>query len=738
MKNKSLLTTIIFGFLSFIVIFYSVISFNTIVNNELEVSAKATLVDMANQQQDNVNSQLDNMMYSIANIAETLPIIGVSEEEIFTYIEEKKELLNMEAVMISDLNGIVYLDSLIVDDISDTEYFKAAMSGEMFSTEPIYSEISKKEVFIVATPIYVDEKIDGVLLVEYCTEYLSSIMLTFTDGRGLSLMINSDSEILLNTSSFDITFDAFKAAKFDNGTTFESIVADFKEGKSGSISYSINGDRKFGEYRPIDINDWIIFFEISEESLADSADNISFSMIITSTLILIVAFLTVVYVVVSKNNSAKVLEKAAYYDELTDIPNLLRFKMLVAEAIKKDPSGEFVMVKMDMMNFKAINEVFGFESGDKVIKAIAETGKKVVDKSFIQARVTSDEFIFFAKKELFVNLEESSKGYEQRFKDLLPELDDHRFKFRYGRYYINHKEVDVNDMIQKTNTAHTFAKEDGVSNICDYDEKFTERVLRETEISNKMNRALENEEFKVYLQPKFDVMSEKIVGAEALVRWIEANGNMIFPNDFIPLFERNGFIVDLDMYMLSKVCEKLSSWSCEENCIPVSVNFSRLHLNNKNFVLDIKEIVDSYKVNPDCIEIELTESTVMENEKELSVIIRELHEIGFKVSIDDFGSGYSSLGMLKNFKVDTLKLDRSFFIKIADEDEHSRGNIVVENIVRLADSLGMKTVAEGIEEIEQVEFLRKINCDAAQGYFYARPLPADEFESLYFGNSETK
>ncbi len=733
MKRKELLTTIIFGLTALAILAVSILSFNTTVNEELEKSAKSTLSDLANQQQINFDRQIESMMYNISNIAETLPIIGINEIEIFDYLEEKQQHLNMANIMVVDINGIVYLDNKIAGDFSGTEHFEVALSGELYATKPFYSEFAGKDVVMVTAPIYENGVVDGVLAVEYCTEYLGSLLTTFTDNRGLNLIIDSDSNILISTNEFVLSFEAFKNAKFEGDATFESVVSDFKEGSQGSISYEMNGVLKFGEYRPLEINDWILFFEISEESLVSSVNNISSSMLIISILMLIFAFITVVYVVISKNNSAKVLEQAAYYDELTGIPNLLRFKMLVAESLKKNPNKRFTMVKMDIMNFKAINEMFGFETGNAVICAIANTGKNVENKSFIQARMSSDEFIMFAEGELFDNLEESSKNYELLFKSMLPQLDEHQFNFRYGRYFVTHKDVDVNDIVQKTNTAHSFAKADTARNICDYDEKFTERVLRETEIANKMKKALAQDEFKVYLQPKYDVVNGEVVGAEALVRWIEADGKMIFPNDFIPLFERNGFIVDLDMYMLKNVCEKLAYWKSKgKGCIPISVNFSRLHLNNRNFIREIKDIVDSFGVLSRCIEIELTESTVMEKEEELKSILHELHSEGFLVSIDDFGSGYSSLGMLKNFEVDTLKLDRSFFINVENEQEQGRGDLVVESVVRLADSLGMKTVAEGIEEQSQVEFLKKIKCDAAQGYFYAKPLPLDEFEKQCF------
>ncbi len=730
--KKSIVVTIVIGVVFFVVLAYSMFAFNNTVNNELENSVRTTLSDLADQQQNSLNRQLESMIFSLTLVSETLTVIGENEAEIVDYVKEKQEELHLSSAMLIDTDGVAYLTTSEFDDVSDTDFFKEAISGNTYATSSHESKYTDETVFTVAVPIYVDDKIDGVFAVEYSEEYLISLLTTFTDSRGLNLLLDNESNILLSTNSFVISFDAFKTAIFENGVTFDTVLDDLRSGKEGSISYTINGDRKLGEYRPVNINGWSLFFEISEESLTQSVDTISTGMILISVIILFFALVTIIYIVLSNSASEKKLAKVAYYDELTGIPNMIRFKQLVSSKLKSDPNKDYVMIKFDMVNFKAINEMFGFDEGNKVIKAIADTGRTVTEKSFIQARIATDEFMLFAVKEMFCNLEETSKHFEGVFKEMLPQLRDHQFTFRYGRYYLDRKEVNIDDIVDKTFIAHSYAKLDSSINIRDYDDSFTEKVLRDTEISNKMYRALENNEYKVYLQPKYNVFTKVVVGAEALVRWEEANGNRIFPNEFIPLFEQNGFIVELDKYMLKGVCSTLAKWSAQgKELIKISVNFSRLHIRNNNIVNELKDIVDSYGVDSKLIEIEFTESTVMENEKKLKKLLIELHKAGFTASIDDFGSGYSSLGMLKNFKMDAVKLDRSFFVEMEDDDEYKRGCIVVEGIVSLARKLNIYTVAEGIEEESQEAFLRQINCDAAQGYIFAKPMTITEFEDLY-------
>lgn len=257
-----------------------------------------------------------------------------------------------------------------------------------------------------------------------------------------------------------------------------------------------------------------------------------------------------------------------------------------------------------------------------------------------------------------------------------------------------------------------------------YDEKLRQKILRDQEIENRMERALENHEFKVYYQPKYDSRTCELNGAEALVRWYNDKTGMIFPNEFIPLFESNGFIVELDKYMFRQVCKDIRSWLDEGyKVVPVSVNLSQLQFYNLHFIEEYRGILGKYDVSPEYVQLELTETTLFSEESILNKIIDKLHDIGFKILMDDFGTGYSSLNMLKNVPIDILKLDKSFVDDIGDP----KVDIVVSTIVSLGQSLDMKIVAEGVETKEQYEFLRDIFCDEIQGYYFSRPIAEKEY-----------
>lgn len=242
-----------------------------------------------------------------------------------------------------------------------------------------------------------------------------------------------------------------------------------------------------------------------------------------------------------------------------------------------------------------------------------------------------------------------------------------------------------------------------------------------------MKSALENHEFVVFYQPKYGLSDNQIAGAEALVRWKHPERGMISPGEFIPVFERNGFITKLDYYVWEQTCIQLRKWMDEgKNPLPISVNLSRVSLYNKDIVNVICNLVDSYRIPRRLFQVELTESAYNTNPKAVQDMMQRLREEGFYILMDDFGSGYSSLNVLKDIVVDVLKMDMKFF---AGDDREGRGENIMAAVIRMAKWLNMPVVAEGVERIEQVEFLRSIGCEYVQGYYFAKPMPVEEYEN---------
>ena len=258
--------------------------------------------------------------------------------------------------------------------------------------------------------------------------------------------------------------------------------------------------------------------------------------------------------------------------------------------------------------------------------------------------------------------------------------------------------------------------------------------MKKSDLEKDFEEGIKNNEFKIFLQPKFDIKNETIVGAEALIRR-KKQDKLIMQNEFIKEYEEKGIITKLDMFVLESICIKIKQWK-EKNykLIPIAVNESRKVLYDKNHINDLKYIIEKYEINPNLIELELTETVVVEDIKKAKQAERDVHKLGFVVSMDDFGVGYSSFYMLKNINIDILKIDKSFSEEVINDE---RGRIILEAIMDMSKKLKIKTVAEGIETKEQVEYLKKIGCDMVQGYYFEKPIEIEKFEEKYLKNSTT-
>ncbi len=386
---------------------------------------------------------------------------------------------------------------------------------------------------------------------------------------------------------------------------------------------------------------------------------------------------------------------------------------------------KFAIVSFEVNKYRIMLDYYGDGFEEEVLGYISLRLKKWMGKNEVYARYAESQYgmilCYDDEKQLVVRV-------KSILDDISAFIKNMKVNFKAGVYLIEDKSISVNTL----NLIAIGAKDSRAdyigTKVIMYSSKIREQQRKESMIEESMEKALANNEFKVYLQPKYSPVTEELMGAEALVRWISDEKGFISPGEFIPIFEKNGFITRLDDYMIDAVASLQAEWKKEgRKFVPVSVNVSRLHFADENLADHIKDIVDKYDVEHNYIEIELTESAFFDDKEVLLNTISKLHKYGFTVSMDDFGSGYSSLNSLKNLPLDVIKLDGEFFNELEDKE---RGETVVKNTIVLAKDLNMKIVAEGIETKEQVEFLEKQGCDLIQGFYYARPMPVDQFGKL--------
>jgi len=437
-------------------------------------------------------------------------------------------------------------------------------------------------------------------------------------------------------------------------------------------------------------------------------------------------------------NSHK-MSKVMYTDVVTGGNNKLYFAKKGTALLKKNHWGRlnYAVLHLQMRKYRSFCTCFGVQRGEELIEAFYHELVKSLNKKELLAHRQNAEFALLLT---YNNREELLARIEQMERNLNAILPKVKLYFDAGVYEILSGETNIEQLYNNALIACEFIKDEAENKIAVYDIEMNKRKLWERKVEDDMDRALTNHEFKVYLQPKVSSAEEKLAGAEALVRWIHPEEGFIPPNRFIPIFEQNGFIVKLDDYMLEEVSRLQAQWLSEgKKTVPISVNISRTHFTREDLAEHICRIVDKYDVPHHLIELELTESAFFDDKQMLLNTVHKMQELGFIVSMDDFGSGYSSLNSLKELHLDVLKIDAEFFRGLDAENfrDHNsteeRGLLIVAEVIDLAKKLNMQIVAEGIENREQVDFLVSQECDMIQGYFFSKPMPIEEYEEKYCG-----
>lgn len=476
-----------------------------------------------------------------------------------------------------------------------------------------------------------------------------------------------------------------------------------------------------------------------EEYSNDMARRVS-RLIFMTALVGILACAAAVYYYISKmfelKDTNEKLEELASRDELTGAYHMDKFYSEVNRILKQDPDSKYAVLYIDFENFKYVNDLFGYAYGDELLKGYARVMMDQLTGEELLGRDMADRFVALRRYEDKNILFRTQKQVDEEFLNSEIAMSHrHMMTIACGiccvEDLIEDSAAEAKRMVNRANFAQKTVKNKPGSHYAFYDEEIRRKMISETNIKDRMQEGLDNEEFVVYMQPKVGVSDGVVKGAEALVRWDVPGNGLLSPGVFIPVLEQNHFIEKVDRYVFEKVCKWLRSRM--ENggaVVPVSVNVSKIQFYNPDFVRVYAGIKRRYDIPDGIIEIELTESVAFEHEDYLLQVVKELHDYGFLCSLDDFGTGYSSLGMLKSLPVDVLKLDGVFFRVSVDVN---REHVILKYIIDMVKELNIITVAEGVEQEEQVEFLKSVGCDLIQGYVFYKPMPIPEFERVLDG-----
>ena len=658
--------------------------------------------------------------------AEGCQIVHPDYSAVLACVREYAKENNTDDLFTANRDGMALFDGGRKLDISGRHYFRLAIDGIPNISDKLISRINGDEVFVISVPLSYNGEIVGTIQKVITFEEMYKICsLSIFSSQGYMYVINREGYVILHSAhpkceqkSDNYFRDLYGAG---NPKASEQMKRDIRNNRNGFIETTIAGREIFSAYTPIEkIHDWYLITSVPNNAVSPNGNTVISIFYFILFVIVVIFTSSLTYFLWYKNKQRAQLEKIAFVDTVTLGDTYNKFLVDAQGILTQCPHKKFHIIKFDIDNFKYINNFYGFEFGDRILRKINESISQQLNAHELIARIYSDHFVIL--------LENAAEG---RLNALLSSIENEEITlyFSAGIYSVTDSTESINLMVDKAGTAARSIK--GVLNkkFAYYTNKFEQITIHNEQLKRAVKQALKNDEFIPYYQPKVDINSGILVGGEALVRWKTREGKFIFPNEFIPMCEQTGLIVELDMIMYEKVLKFLKSF-LEQGlaCVPISVNFSRLHLMDSDFLSKIVKKQCEYGVPAHLIEIELTESAIFDNIDTIYAFTRKMHANGFAIAMDDFGSGYSSLNMLKDIPIDVLKIDKGFLSEAAD---NNRRNIIFSSIADMARKLNIKVVVEGVEHLENVRLMKECGCSIAQGYYFAKPMDEESFRNVF-------
>lgn len=573
------------------------------------------------------------------------------------------------------------------------------------------------------------------MLKGYAFEYLNEIGDTFLVDMDGGILVCQSRELKAAADAKQNVFDLLRSITSENEKNMEIIDFMQKELNNYTTSkytLSIDKSKLYVACQKISgVENFYLVHCYRKTVFNDRVYPVLYRSVGSVFVIVVALLCLLVYMYSCLKKNINTIEKLAYEDPITKGKNLNYFKEKATKIISENKGTAFSIIRFDISNFRYVNESYGHLKADDLLTIVAMEGKKEFKGKELCVRMNADQFVVLIEKQ---------SDYTTKIQEFVDNINIRAIemgiifpiKLKCGIYQIRKDDRDINLMIDRANAARRSLGGSEKELVAFYSDKIVSEMRKVDEIESDMEKALMNGEFKVYLQPKWNIEKDELYGAEALVRWLKPDGAMIPPDQFVPVFERNGFIEKLDFYMLTSVCRMMHNLQkAGMPVFPVSVNQSRRLLDNPEYVQHVEEILKRYAVPSKMVELEVTETVFFGEQEKMISIIHELKKQDVLLSMDDFGSGYSSLNLLKDVPFDVLKIDREFF----SESVTSKSSTwILQKIIEMAEGLNIRVLCEGVETKEQVELLGKLGCKYVQGYYYSKPLSMGEFLEKYFGD----
>lgn len=634
------------------------------------------------------------------------------ETDLNSSLLEMKKESDFSSIQFIDMNHNVYSSEknskLLYDDLSD-EYKDKIKSGFEGKQSAFKQKNNDRLTYI--TPVYEDaNQIVGVLCADSGLQPYMDLMKKSISGGNLYVT--------------DLK-DFYGIQKDSESNEVLAVLKNMGLSEKVSGLIGVKGQEHGIVVKKTEIQGWYLCY-------VNSAKSLNYSMYVMSRttnyvlmlfVIVVILLLWIAYRMMVKNNDE--MEKLAYTDQLTGAVSFARFTQLVRMYAHKN--NDYSLVSLNLRRFKFMNEILGRDKSDDFLCRIVNCIKPMLKKDEIICRDSADVFYM-----LLIGTDENviSNRIHAIFNSIRQNTKDFCYEYEFCCGVISNSTYSFEQMLTNVMFALAQSKEMASENICFFDEEVHKKKEFENFVESNMQQALDSNCFEMVLQPKVDLDTNLVVSAEALVRWKLEDGTYLPPSSFVGIFEKNRFCSKLDFYMLRKAIQQIRKWiDMGIHPVNISVNQSKIVFYHENYISELKSLLKEYDVSASYITLEVLESTVIEDFKLFNQILSEVKKLGFSVSLDDFGSGYSSLNVLSKLDIDELKIDR-IFLHTDSELENKKTKWILEAIINIAKKSNIRVVVEGVESIEDDRFIRCIGANVGQGYYYSRPLAIDAFNDL--------
>ncbi len=725
---------------------FAIIFVNRILSEEFDSARKYMELGVI-QTASNLNGRIINSVneMNVLSLKMFNEAKNFSDDEISNFLKKHLSDYDFYRIIFVSENGIAYIAEKNKEHIAKVNIKNEPKFNEIINNHSAYIKtdlnINVPSGYVNTIGVFVNCN-KGMLISQiYGKRYIEILKYNSYNGKGQSFIINSNGDYVVrsqNTAYLNFLDENIKYIK----SSKEKILSDIKAKKNGSFIFVKDNKKYIASYAVINMtNNYVL--TIAPLNVIMLQIHKMLTGIVVIVILIAVFLISLIYFSTCLfKKHEELIFKMAFTDELTGGGNKNMFLLKSREILKQNTSN-YAVIAANISGFRAVNELYGKNRSDEIIKDIYFIIKNNLTQGSFCTRNFASEFSILYKfndingiKEEFIDkITKEVEDYSQKIKEKL--TDDEapksaRIELNYGIYIAD--DSDISLMYEKANFAKTELAGNVLENYKYYDDKMRLQLLDEKRIEAEMRDALKEKQFQMYLQPKFNISTNEFCGAEALVRWLHPKKGLVPPNMFIPVFEKNGFISEVDRYIWNEAAKFIKDLKDKGvKLFPVSVNVSRINMNNDSFISELVNLTKENDISPEYLEIEVTESACFNDKKRFKDILNKLRGYNFRIAMDDFGTGYSSLNMLRHLPVDIIKLDMGF---IKDSITDKNTEIIVESITQMANKLGMKIVAEGIETEAQINFLKQIHCDYGQGYLFGKPADKETFIKTYVKEAE--